>query len=36
LLANDVKFWGERFMTTLTRPYAVPTWVVRSGAFLND
>jgi trehalose 6-phosphate synthase len=36
LLANDVKYWGERFMTTLTRPHAVPTWIVRSGAFLND
>ena len=36
LLANDVKYWGERFMTTLTRPHAVPTWIVRSSAFLND
>jgi trehalose 6-phosphate synthase len=36
LLANDVKYWGERFITTLTRPHAVPTWIVRSGAFLND
>jgi trehalose 6-phosphate synthase len=36
LLANDVKFWGERFLTTLTRPHAVPTWLVRSGAFLQD
>jgi trehalose-6-phosphate synthase len=36
LLANDVKYWGERFMTTLTRPHAVPIGIVRSGAFLND
>jgi trehalose 6-phosphate synthase len=36
LLANDVKHWGERFITTLTRPHALPTWVVRSGGFLNE
>ena len=36
LLANDVKYWGERFLTTLTRPHAVPTWLVRSGSFLSD
>jgi trehalose 6-phosphate synthase len=36
LCANDVKYWGERFMTTLTRPHALPTWIGQSGAFLND
>ncbi|MEX0841440.1 MAG: alpha,alpha-trehalose-phosphate synthase (UDP-forming) [Xanthobacteraceae bacterium] len=36
LCANDVKYWGERFMATLTRPHTLPTAIERSGAFLND
>jgi trehalose 6-phosphate synthase len=26
LAANDIKLWGERFMTALTVPPGVPTW----------
>jgi trehalose 6-phosphate synthase len=36
LCANDVKYWGDRFITTLTRPYVLPTLIGQSGAFLND
>jgi len=27
LLANDIKFWTERFLTALTRPRSHPTWL---------
>jgi trehalose 6-phosphate synthase len=36
LLANDVKYWGDRFITTLTRPHTLPTLIGTSGAFLDD
>jgi trehalose 6-phosphate synthase len=36
LSVNDVKYWGERFITTLTRPHALPTLIGQSGAFLDD
>jgi trehalose 6-phosphate synthase len=36
LCANDIKYWGERFLTTLTRPYAMPTRIGQSGVFLDD
>jgi trehalose 6-phosphate synthase len=36
LCANDVKYWGERFLTTLTRPHALPTVIGQSGVFLDD
>ena len=36
LCANDVKYWGERFVTTLTRPHILPTAIGQSGVFLND
>jgi trehalose 6-phosphate synthase len=36
LCANDIKYWGERFIATLTRPHTLPTSIERSGAFLED
>jgi len=27
LLANDIRFWTERFLTALTRPRSHPTWL---------
>jgi trehalose 6-phosphate synthase len=36
LLANDVKYWGDRFIATLTRPHTLPTSIGTSGTFLND
>jgi trehalose 6-phosphate synthase len=36
LCANDVKYWGERFLATLTRPHTLPTLIGQSGALLDD
>lgn len=36
LQANDVKYWGERFIATLTRPHTLPTLIGQSAAFLDD
>jgi trehalose 6-phosphate synthase len=36
LCANDVKYWGERFMATLTQPDVPSTLAGPSGASLDD
>jgi len=36
LRANDVKFWGERFIATLTRAHTLPIFIERSAVFLSE
>ncbi len=36
LRANDVKFWGEPFMSTLTRAHTLPIFSERSAVFLSE